>query len=210
MMNHIAWISFTPRGRALAEKLCEAMGGTAEDARREGFSLSDWTERAFSEAQALVFVGAAGICVRAIAPFLRNKTEDPAVICLDEAGHFVIPLLSGHLGGANDLAREMARQCGATPVITTATDVNHLFAVDLLPSPAHGRLPESRRSLSLLARQRMYPSPYAGSRRTCSPWCRVRLFWGSVAGRGSPGSSWRMFFSSSVRRELSIPRRSVP
>ena len=70
MMNHIAWISFTPRGRALAEKLCEAMGGTAEDARREGFSLSDWTERAFSEAQALVFVGAAGICVRAIAPFL--------------------------------------------------------------------------------------------------------------------------------------------
>ena len=131
MMNHIAWISFTPRGRALAEKLCEAMGGTAEDARREGFSLSAWTERAFSEAQALVFVGAAGICVRAIAPFLRNKTEDPAVICLDEAGQFVIPLLSGHLGGANDLARKIAHQCGATPVITTATDVNHLFAVDL-------------------------------------------------------------------------------
>ena len=131
MKKHIAWISFTPRGRVLAEKLCERTGGTAEDARREGFSLSTWTEQAFSEAQALVFVGAAGICIRAVAPFLKNKAEDPAVICMDEAGQFVIPLLSGHLGGANALAREISLLCGGTPVITTATDVNHLFAIDL-------------------------------------------------------------------------------
>lgn len=131
MMKRIAYISFTERGKKLAEKLCAGTGGTTEDARSEGFSLPAWTEQVFTSSEALIFVGAAGICVRAVAPFLKNKTEDPAVICLDEAGQFVIPLLSGHLGGANALAQEIAHLCGGTPVITTATDVNHLFAVDL-------------------------------------------------------------------------------
>ena len=93
MKKDIAYISFTERGEALAEKLSARTGGTATDARREGFSLSTWTEHVFSTAQALIFVGAAGICVRAVAPFLKNKAEDPAVLCLDEAGQFVIPLL---------------------------------------------------------------------------------------------------------------------
>ena len=129
--EQIAYLAFTGRGLELAKQLSRQTGGTVSDGREEGFSLAEWTKQTFSTCRALVFIGAAGICVRAIAPFLKSKAEDPAVLCLDEAGRFVIPLLSGHLGGANALARELAAICGGIPVITTATDVNRVFAVDL-------------------------------------------------------------------------------
>ncbi|MBU1228554.1 MAG: cobalamin biosynthesis protein [Proteobacteria bacterium] len=79
-----------------------------------------------------VFIGAAGIAVRAIAPHLRGKDVDPAVAVLDQSGGFAISLVSGHLGGANALARELAAITGAAPVITTGTDVAGLPAVDEL------------------------------------------------------------------------------
>ena len=132
MRENIAFLAFTERGARLAETLRTSLGGEVTRARGgEDFSLSRWTGERFTTCRALVFVGAAGIAVRAVAPYLRSKAADPAVVVLDEGGRFVIPLLSGHLGGANELAENIAALCGGTPVITTATDVNGVFAVDL-------------------------------------------------------------------------------
>lgn len=126
---NIRLIAFTDRGFLLAQRLAESLPGEAERCG-ETRSLQSWTEAAFPNAQALIFVGAAGIAVRAIAPYVKSKVQDPAVVVVDEKGQFAIPILSGHLGGANDLARKIAGLIGACPVITTATDVNRVFAVD--------------------------------------------------------------------------------
>ena len=95
-----------------------------------GPSLQLMCKEAFPLCRLMVFIGATGIAIRSIAPYIRSKTKDPAVISIDEQGKFVIPLLSGHIGGANGLAAGIAAFLKAVPVITTATDVNDLFAVD--------------------------------------------------------------------------------
>lgn len=122
-------ISFTGRGQDLAERLARALDGQAVRCG-QGQTLEGWTGENFQTGNALIFVGAAGIAVRAVAPHVRSKAADPAVVVVDERGQFAVPILSGHLGGANDLARRIAAICGAVPVITTATDVNGVFAVD--------------------------------------------------------------------------------
>ena len=127
--GEIAYLAFTEKGRALAETLCAVLGGEVS-CTRDGVALQEWTARAFPNARALVFIGAAGIAVRAIAPYLHGKASDPAVVAVDECGYFAVSLLSGHLGGANALTREIARICGAEAVITTATDRNGVFAFD--------------------------------------------------------------------------------
>lgn len=131
----VRFVAFTEAGLRQAHRLgaCLPQGAEADIAcgfGPEKVSLAAWTAQAFSEADALIFVGAAGIAVRAIAPHARSKTTDPAVVVVDEAGRWAIPLLSGHLGGANRLARLLAAGIGAQAVLTTATDVRGLWAVD--------------------------------------------------------------------------------
>ena len=137
-------ISYTARGRALAARSADMLETAGHVCRT--FALpkfcqgtdepltqpaADWAEEGFGQADALVFCCASGIAVRAVAPHVKDKRTDPAVLVIDEKGTFVIPLLSGHLGGANALAADLASKLGATLVLTTATDVNGLFAVDV-------------------------------------------------------------------------------
>ena len=140
----VSCIAFTERGYALAERTARALSDCAQTGEDDpgwdvsvsrGFGegkadLRAWTALAWEASDALLFVGAAGIAVRAIAPHVASKATDSAVVAIDEAGRFAVPLLSGHLGGANELAQTVARAAGAIPVITTATDVRGVWAVD--------------------------------------------------------------------------------
>ena len=131
----LAYLAFSETGYELAGRLSKALGGKAYRsgvAGKDGtaVNLKSWTAEHFKTCDAIVFVGAIGIAVRAIAPHVKSKDSDPAVIVIDERALHVIPILSGHLGGANDLARKIAQITGSDPVITTATDINGVFAVD--------------------------------------------------------------------------------
>ena len=95
-------------------------------------STSQWAGEQFQAGKdGVIFIGACGIAVRSIAPYIAGKKTDPAVLVIDECGQFVISLLSGHLGGANELAVRCAGYLHATPVVTTATDLHSRFAVDV-------------------------------------------------------------------------------
>lgn len=97
-------------------------------ARKDDLNRS--VEKSFKEKNCIIFIGAVGIAVRAIAPFIKSKKTDPAVICIDEKGLNIISLLSGHIGGANKLTLKIANIVGGNPIITTATDINNKLAVD--------------------------------------------------------------------------------
>ena len=122
--------TFTENGRKKAK---EIFSGQNEwnCVYRNGEELGEFVEEGFRKRQALLFIGACGIAVRLIAPFVKDKLTDSPVVVMDEKGKFVIPILSGHIGGANNLARKVAKMCGGECVITTETDLEQRFAVDL-------------------------------------------------------------------------------
>ncbi len=133
-------VCFTSNGGLVANKIKDLLtedsvsvfsktSSIVENTEKMDCSLSEWTESNFGS-DALIFVGATGIAVRAIAPYIKSKTTDPAVVCVDESGKFSISLLSGHIGGCNTLAERIAKGINAIPVVTTATDLNKKFAVD--------------------------------------------------------------------------------
>lgn len=140
--------AFTPQGAQLGSRIADTLRGDLFLPRRlaetlppmhfdtaEPFdSLSKTVARLFHQRSMHIFISAAGVAVRAIAPHLHSKDIDPAVVVMDQEGRFCISLLSGHLGGANALARELATLTGGQAVITTATDVAGLPALDELGS----------------------------------------------------------------------------
>ena len=142
-------ISFTEKGAHLSLKLLDMLSEEGENAwlytkcskYRDGsinkrlrfvYSNTDeWAKVQMSAKNGLLFIGACGIAVRAIAPWVVNKLYDSPVLVMDELGTYVIPILSGHVGGANEIAVKIGEMTGSIPVITTATDLNKSFAVDI-------------------------------------------------------------------------------
>lgn len=134
-MKNIGILAFTARGHHLAEKIAESLqsscSSSAEVYDKDQMGAREYLEENFHKKDTFLFICAAGIAVRLIAPLIKSKDQDPAVVVMDEFGRFSIPLLSGHLGGANEAAAEFAEITGAELVLTTATDINGQFAVDV-------------------------------------------------------------------------------
>ena len=130
-MKKAAVFSFSERGAALALDISKALKKDYDvSLMAPRGDLKSSAAEMFSQTDAMIFVGACGIAVRAIAPLVASKVKDPAVVVVDERGNYAVSLLSGHIGGANDLTRTVAKAIGAQPVITTATEVNGRFSVD--------------------------------------------------------------------------------
>ena len=136
----ISIISFTKKGAQLGFSIKDLLSyydvdlySTKEflETKIVNEGLYIWCKNNFSNNNGLIFIGAIPIAVRGISPLIKSKSQDPAVIVIDEEGQFIVPILSGHLGGANQLARDLAERLNGVPVITTATDVNKVFTVDL-------------------------------------------------------------------------------
>ena len=123
-MQKIAIVQISEAGNETAAMLRRELGG---EAVRRADVGKVWTQY-----DAFVFIGAMGICVRTIAPLVKDKHEDPAVVCIDTLGLNVISVLSGHVGGANDLTRQIAAMTGGREVITTQSDNAGLWALDTL------------------------------------------------------------------------------
>ncbi len=133
-MQLIRIYSFTNKGDELADRiktLCPELMCEHYNGRGEGELVDQLISDSFSLRIPMLFIGAAGIAVRKIAPYVKDKLTDSAVLVADEAGRFVVPILSGHVGGANKIAETIAQKIGAEAVITTATDVEGVFAADV-------------------------------------------------------------------------------
>lgn len=137
--SRVAIYALTKKGTELGHRLKDALDATIYVPRRFATSketafdsLMQQVAANWRKHEAHIFIAAAGIAIRAVAPHLSSKAEDSAVVCMDQEGHFAVSLLAGHVGGANRLAEECAEIVGGQPVITTATDSAGLPSVDLM------------------------------------------------------------------------------
>ena len=123
-----------PMAQLLEKELgdCTIFSQKALDGCTQVTSYSEFVAASFAAYDRFLFIGAMGICVRCIAPCVSDKYADPAVVCMDSTGQFVVPVLSGHVGGANEWARQIASILGAQAVVTTQSDCNGVWALDLL------------------------------------------------------------------------------
>ena len=170
--NKTAIIAITENGKKLAKKVSKLLGDSdvyfkistsnfncgeliesATDIKSKNNiyyidkKLKDFVGEVFSKYDKIVFIMAAGIVVRTIAPFIQSKFYDPAVLVIDEQGKNVISLLSGHIGGSNELTYKISGLIGANPVITTATDVNKKSALDMIAKKLNAHIDNFRESV---------------------------------------------------------------
>ena len=132
----VAIISVSDKGKELALTIKKHLDDDSTVIRADLFhkDVKKYLKIAFYEYDAIVAIMASGILIRSIAPYIKSKTTDPAVINIDDNGNFVISTLSGHLGGANKLTNKIATLIDATPVITTSSDINNRLGIDVLAS----------------------------------------------------------------------------
>lgn len=127
----IGILSFTDKGKQLEERIKTILEQTYKaEVMTPKNDKKSWVNEIFSQVEGIIFIGAMGIAVRYIANNIKSKDVDPAIIVIDELANYVIPILSGHIGGANALAEQLANILGARAVITTATDINNVLAID--------------------------------------------------------------------------------
>lgn len=144
MIDKLVIISFTKAGATLGRRLADSLEGSLEAsvyykgsdasvdcAERLCCDTTDFVKSVFEKKTPLMFIGAMGIAIRMIAGSVKDKLTDSPVLVMDEKGQFVIPVLAGHVGGANELALMVSEVTGAVPVVTTATDINGAFSPDL-------------------------------------------------------------------------------
>ena len=144
----IAIIAVTEKGKNTAEKIASELENVDVFFRKRG--IKELTGELFDKYECMIFVSACGIAVRCISPFLKSKFEDPAVLVVDDNGNNVISLLSGHIGGANEITLKIADVLNANPVITTSTDTNKKGALDVIVSKIGGYVENLRESAKLV------------------------------------------------------------
>lgn len=148
---NIGVISVTKQGDEISKKLSESLEiKLFSKSFIKDFDLKAITKELMESCEAIIFISSTGIAVRAIAPYLKSKTEDPAVVVIDSSCKYVISLVSGHLGGANDLTLKLAEMLNAQPVITTATDNMGIIAPDLI-AREHGLIIEDLKKAKQIA-----------------------------------------------------------
>lgn len=144
----IAIIAVTEKGKNTAEKIASELENVDVFFQKRG--IKELTGELFNKYECIIFVSACGIAVRCISPFLKSKFEDPAVLVVDNNGNNVISLLSGHIGGANEITLKIADVLEANPVITTSTDTNKKGALDVIVSKIGGYVENLRESAKLV------------------------------------------------------------
>ncbi len=187
-MPRTSVIALSRQAAALARRLCQALGpDTAlylerrfqdESSQALAFDLPlrPVLRQAWADSDAIVLFLPVGAAVRLAAPLLRDKHSDPALVCVDDAGRFAVSVLSGHLGGADKLAEQVARAIGAQPIITSASHVTGTLAVDLLGREFGWKLEAApnavtRASAAVVNRDRVGVYQEAGERNWWPPDC---------------------------------------
>jgi len=212
----ISIVAVSRAGSALAQRIAAALPGArallparfaaADSCAYEGGVLAAVAAE-FEWARGLVLIMASGIAVRAVAPLLRDKREDPAVVVVDDAGRFVISLVGGHLGGANTLATRIAGAIGAVPVITTASEAAGLPALDMIASERGWRVDAgsdlTRVSAALVNGEPMAVLQDRGSRDWLAAAGAARLR--TIANASETGSDDAAAIVISCRSEVALP-----